>query len=568
MVRSLVVLGCVLARAAGLASDEKAAVYPKFGYDVAQAHEIKPHRRTVPVRGAQGGFNHLTVTVTVSATGDVIKAEARGDDASMRFWPKVEGEVNQWRFTPFERDGKAMAVEYEEYVDLVPPERFPKVHVAAPAVRPDSKVAIALERTACFGSCPGYTVTVETGGIVFEGGSFVVAAGRHTDKADASEVRELAKRFVAADFYSMDAEYAAGVTDNPTYVLRIAIDGKQKQVVDYVGSWVGMPEVVTELEDAVDEFARTKRWIKGDEGLVSALKAENYNFQSYDAQVMLKEASTRGEAGTVQELLAAGVPLKPFAAPKPKDAYTEVPFEHVGWLAAAGGSVETLKVLIGAGASKDDQNDKDLALANAARAGSIDAVRALIADGANPNADLSKSTVTEGGGGMTIQGQGAGSVLIYAAESGNPAVVREILSYHPKLEAKDREGKTAIFYAGEYRYNDEDGARVECVKLLAEAGANVNAQDNRGDTPLHGIFLTDVEEELLKLGANVNARNNEGETPIFTNVDNDCVLLFLRHGANLSIRSKKGETVAEAAERQGPLRVEALQKAIAAMKQQ
>lgn len=567
MVRGLGVVVCLLASAAGVASDEKTAVYPKFGSDVAEAHEIKPHRRTIPVRGAQGGFNQLTLTVTVSPTGDVIKAEASGDETSMKFWRQVEGEVHQWRFTPFERDGKAEAVEYEEYVNLVPPERFPKVHVAAPAVRPDSKVTITLQRTGCFGTCPGYTVAVGTDGIVFDGGGYVVAAGKHTDKVDASEVRELAKRFVAADFYSMDAEYRAGVTDNPTYMLSIAIDGRKKEVEDYVGSWVGMPAVITELEDSVEEFAQTKRWIEGGEGLVPALKAEGYNFESYEAQVMLKEASTRGEAWTVQELLAADVPLKPFEAPKPYAEHMTTPFAKVGWLAAAGGNPEALKVLIGAGASKEDQSDKDLALVNAARSGKIEAVRALIADGANPSADLSKLTVTETGGGMTMEGQGAGSVLIYAAESGNPAVVREILSHHPKLEAKDREGKTAIFWAGEYRYDDEDGARVECVKLLAEAGANVNARDDEGETALHGTFLTDVEEELLKLGADVNARNKDGETPIFTNVDNDSILLFLRHGADLRIRNNKGQTVVEAAEGKGPLRVEALQKAIAEMKQ-
>jgi ankyrin repeat protein len=48
---------------------------------------------------------------------------------------------------------------------------------------------------------------------------------------------------------------------------------------------------------------------------------------------------------------------------------------------------------------------------------------------------------------------------------------------------------------------------LECVRLLAQAGANVNAHDNEGNTPLHGTFLTDVEEELLKLGEDVNARN-------------------------------------------------------------
>ncbi len=52
--------------------------------------------------------------------------------------------------------------------------------------------------------------------------------------------------------------YRAGVTDNPTYVLSITIDGQAKKVVDYVGSWEGMPMVITELEDEVDTLAQTQ----------------------------------------------------------------------------------------------------------------------------------------------------------------------------------------------------------------------------------------------------------------------------------------------------------------------
>lgn len=82
-------------------------------------------------------------------------------------------------------------------------------------------------------------------------------------------------------------------------------------------------------------------------------------------------------------------------------------------------------------------------------------------------------------------------------------------------------------------------------RLLAEAGAQVNARDNEGNTPLHETFLTDVEEELLKLGADVNARNKDGETPIFTTV----------HPA----WSEPRDT---AAKEKGPLRQEALRKAM------
>jgi len=90
---------------------------------------------------------------------------------------------------------------------------------------------------------------------------------------------------------------------------------------------------------------------------------------------------------------------------------------------------------------------------------------------------------------------------------------------------------------------------------------------NKGNTPLHETFLTDVEEELLKLGADVNARNEDGETPIFTTVDNDAISLFIEHGADLTIRNNKGETVMEAAKGKGPLREEALRKAIQKLNQ-
>lgn len=545
------------------AQDDKQSPLPSFDYEVAVAHEIRPHRHTIPLNGVEPGIHELDITLTVSPAGDVISTQVSSGTGALEYWPQVEAEVRQWKFTPFEKDGKVVTAEVQEYVDVVPPERLPSVHVAAPVLRPDSMVEIVLERSGCFGSCPSYKVTVSTNGIVFEGGGYVTARGKHTDTPNPDEVRDLAKRFVAADFYSLDPKYIANVTDNPGYDLSIEIDGQKKEVDDYVGSWVGMPAVVTELEEAVDKLARTERWIEGGNGLVGALKNEKYDFRTFDAQVMLKEAATRGKASTVSELLAAGVPLQPFAAPKPVEDYEGVPFDGVGWLNAASGHLEALQVLIKAGASRNDQDDKDLALAGAAASGSLEAVRALIAYGANPNADLSKLEVTEAGPGMTMQGPGAGSILIYAAGSGEPNVVREILRHNPNLEARGKEGKTALFAAGDYHSSDKDGARVECVRLLAKAGANVNARDNDGNTPLHETFLTDVEQELLKLGADVNARNNDGETPIFTTVDDDAIPLFIAHGADLTIRNSANETVVQAAGKEhGPNRVEVLRKAI------
>jgi uncharacterized protein DUF6438 len=273
-IRAIIALACLLSSAGSWGTDQKSTDYLTFDYADVVAHEIKPHRRTIPHAGVGSGFHQLHLFLIVSPAGDVVEATADGDDDILKFWPDLRAEVLRWKFVPFEENGKAVTAKIDEYLDLVPPERLPLIHMPAPTVRSDSNVAITLRRTGCYGRCPSYQVSITTRGIVFEGDAFVSALGRHTDTADPHAVRELARKFVAADFYSMNDEYRAGVTDNPTCILSISIDDHKKEVVDYVGSWVGMPAVITGLEDDVDSFAQTQRWIKGAEATVPALKPE------------------------------------------------------------------------------------------------------------------------------------------------------------------------------------------------------------------------------------------------------------------------------------------------------
>ena len=426
---------CLVASVWIWAQDEKRPAYPSFDYLAARTHEIQPHRTGIRLQGVPDGSHVLPLTLTVSPAGVVLDVKADGDAVALKFWPQLEAEVRAWRFIPFEESGNAVTATVQEFIALFPPERLPKNHVVPPDLRPDSKIEIKLQRTECFGTCPAYSVTVSTDGIVFDGRRYVLAFGRHTDSVNADEVRKLAKRFVDADFYSMDAVYKAGVTDLSDSVISITIDGQTKEVNDYVGGWVGMPGVIGDLENAIDTLARTERWIEGSKGLVEALQAEEFNFQTYEAQVILKEAMHLGRNGTLRELLAAGVPLTPLPAPTPAGPYGASPSAKDGWLTAAAGNPAALDALLAAGASKNDQRDKDLALADAAGYGIVAAARALIAYGANPNADLE-----------------TGSVLIRAASSGNPEMVREVLRYRPiwscetttaKLPCSPRENRRA-----------------------------------------------------------------------------------------------------------------------------
>lgn len=561
MIRIIVAIACSLSSTFLWSFQEKQESSASFAYDVARTHEIKWYRHTVPLEGIRRGVNELKLTLTVSPTGDVVGAAAKGDPRILKFWPQVEGEVRQWKFSPFEKNGEPVTATVEEFIDLVARAEPPRDAAGVPIVLSNSKITITLTRSMCYGECPAYSVIVSTDGIVFNGQALVVAFGKHTDRVEGNAVRKLAEIFTDTGFYSLRSNYAVKRTDSPTNTLSIAIDGNVKQVRDYVGLQAGMPEIVKELELEVDSFARTWRWVMGDEGLVQALQAENFEFSSFPAQVILKEAATRGLTSIVRELLKAGVPLQPLPTPK-HDPYEAFPFEYSGWLDAASLHTETLQVLIAEGASAHDQNDKDKALASAVRSRNVPGVRALIAYGANPNADLSKFTVEAGIGFTRHFEQGTAGAIFDAAESDDPGMVREILRYHPKLEMRDSEGRTPLFLAAA-----STRASVECVRLLAQAGADVNARDNQGNTPLHKTSFPDVVEELLKLGADVNARNKNGNTPIFTTNNMACVPVLIAHGADLTIRNNQGETVMDFATKEGPYRQDAIRKAVEKLNQ-
>lgn len=61
------------------------------------------------------------------------------------------------------------------------------------------------------------------------------------------------------------------------------------------------------------------------------------------------------------------------------------------------------------------------------------------------------------------------------------------------------------------------GPHKDVVKVLVEAGADLNKFDSNGQTPLHGAAYrndTEIVAFLLERGAEVNARKDGGQTPL------------------------------------------------------
>ncbi|MDD5456110.1 MAG: ankyrin repeat domain-containing protein [Candidatus Margulisbacteria bacterium] len=86
----------------------------------------------------------------------------------------------------------------------------------------------------------------------------------------------------------------------------------------------------------------------------------------------------------------------------------------------------------------------------------------------------------------------------------------------------------------------------EMVKMIIEAGANIEDSDQNGDTILMNAIklgYTDTVKMLLERGVNFEAQNNEGKTALMTAVIHkkpDIVKLLLDAGANTEVLDNEG----------------------------
>jgi ankyrin repeat protein len=115
--------------------------------------------------------------------------------------------------------------------------------------------------------------------------------------------------------------------------------------------------------------------------------------------------------------------------------------------------------------------------------------------------------------------------LLRAAKAGDVVAIRMLLDKGADPNLPTKPGVTPLMAATGVGSRDSDtrgrfkteADAIESARVLLEAGANINAAEGRGQTALHGAAFwgfTELVQFLADHGANLEAKDKQGKTPI------------------------------------------------------
>jgi ankyrin repeat protein len=203
-------------------------------------------------------------------------------------------------------------------------------------------------------------------------------------------------------------------------------------------------------------------------------------------------------------------------------------------IASTMGQADIVEVLLDKGADPNyrDKNsftalhsavrDSDYGEDAAQRARAVATVKVLLAHRADPNARLHQEKPTVRGL-DELQFEGA-TPLALAAEVNNLDAIKVLVAGGADPNIPTAMGTTPLMLASgaatdvqRARSIEERGLAVETARYLVEHGADVNAVGEFGWTPLHAASyqgLTDVIELLVSKGAKLETKDKLGQTPL------------------------------------------------------
>lgn len=136
-----------------------------------------------------------------------------------------------------------------------------------PQPLPAETAIITLERTACFGGCPVYALTISGDGTVtYDGKQNVQRVGRATARISPEQVRGLVTEFEQAGYFALSNRYVYGApscplyaADSPSAITSIKLGQRTKRIEHDYGC-DGSPAKLRELGRKIDQVVQSGQW--------------------------------------------------------------------------------------------------------------------------------------------------------------------------------------------------------------------------------------------------------------------------------------------------------------------
>jgi ankyrin repeat protein len=260
----------------------------------------------------------------------------------------------------------------------------------------------------------------------------------------------------------------------------------------------------------------------------------------------LLEAVEKGNLPEVKELVKNGADLN--AHQEEEEGLTPL------ILAVRDGNLEIVNFLISAGADVNAQDKMNGATA-LMWASTPETGEEASGGKEIPEADRQRmvKTLIAAKANVNQKNSWGGTPLQWAVDAGEEEVIDLLLAAKADVNIKDNEDRTCLMAAANY----EGDQYVRIVQKLLKAGAEINAIDVHGATPLMyatNNFKTANTEILLKAGADVNAADKMGFTVLMKAAQRDRIEIakvLMKAGAKLDAKTQDGKSVMDVARAAG-----------------
>ncbi|MBY0403162.1 MAG: ankyrin repeat domain-containing protein, partial [Cyanobacteria bacterium] len=252
-----------------------------------------------------------------------------------------------------------------------------------------------------------------------------------------------------------------------------------------------------------------------------------------NGSTLMIEAARLGDLGAAKTLLEKGAKLNAANldgwTPLHQAAFQNNP-KMVSWLLSNGADVDPLFV------QKSGQPNADILVADtlvedAYESGTRDPDGSLApSESVIPSTSLATSLATPLGD----------TPLHWAARAGDFQVIQLLAQKGAQINAQDTFGNTPLHIAA-------DTGNINGVKALLSIGAAVDIVNEKGQTPIHLAAASgkiEILEALKEKGADLSFKDKRGQSPIFNALEAKhdlAVLCFLEQGVDPNVKNVFGD---------------------------